>query len=349
MNKSDKLFSTIFNNFPTGVAYTNHTDGKIIDCNESWLELYGFTSKDEVLGKSMAELNLLFEESQRDLLVKLVIQSTKSQFFERPVKKKNGQRFWVSTSVISTFVDSLPVLVFATIDITKRKDAEEALAKLNDVLEQKYLEKNEELIKSDWGLKMAQEISHTGNWEYDLITHNSDWSDETYRIFGFEVGGVAPTLENYLATIHPEDIEYVRVSIDDSFKTFIPAHFIHRSYRKDGTLIYIYAESRFRFDADGKPASIYGIMQNITDTKLYEEMLTSKNKSLLEIASLQSHQVRKPIAQILGLLSLLDMENLGSEANKEVLQKLKETAKACDEVIYEISEKTKEIERMKNV
>jgi DNA-binding NtrC family response regulator len=77
-----------------------------------------------------------------------------------------------------------------------------------------------------------------------------------------------------------------------------------------------------------------------------DEKLRLQNEKLFEIAFLQSHQVRGPIASVLGLLKLFNTENPFDPMNTEVIRKLQTTTVAFDGIIHRIIEKTTEIQRM---
>jgi len=73
------------------------------------------------------------------------------------------------------------------------------------------------------------------------------------------------------------------------------------------------------------------------------EKLKQQNKKLAEIAFLQSHQVRAPVASMLGLFKLFNFENANDPLNSEVLKKLQNITVEFDKMIREIVEKTVEI------
>ncbi len=346
MTNSNELFSLLFDNLPTASAYSNMVDGKLINCNESWLDLYGFDNKEEVIGKSVLELNLLVIEGQREQIVKMIMDHSVIKNIERPIRTKRGKNICVSTSGLALKFNDVDVLLFVTIDITKRKEVEQALENLNKELELKIIERTAELSKQEWGMRRAQEISHLGNWEVDFLTYQSSWSDEMYKIFGYEKSEVEPTLRNYLSYVHPEDITMVTQIINSSMKTYQDTSFFHRSFHKDKTILHLYTEGRFLFNEKGNVNSVYGITQDITNTKLNEAKLIHQYKSLSDINAMRSHLVRKPIAQILGLINVLDVENFANPKNAEVLAKLKLTASAYDYAIHNISLKTEGIDKM---
>ena len=78
--------------------------------------------------------------------------------------------------------------------------------------------------------------------------------------------------------------------------------------------------------------------------RIINEELKLQNIKLREIAFLQSHQVRVPIVQILGLFSLFQFDKPEDPINGQILGMLKLIANSLDEVILEIVQKTSEIE-----
>jgi DNA-binding NtrC family response regulator len=83
--------------------------------------------------------------------------------------------------------------------------------------------------------------------------------------------------------------------------------------------------------------------ENRIAKRIADQKLKLLNEKLFEIAFLQSHQVRVPVTQIIGLFSLFNFENPSDPINAEVLNKLKESAESLDNIIREIVKKTNEI------
>lgn len=61
-----------------------------------------------------------------------------------------------------------------------------------------------------------------------------------------------------------------------------------------------------------------------------------------EVAWIQSHEMRRPIANILGLISLFDMQNLSEPFNAEILDKMLVVAQDLDAVIHKVVKKANE-------
>lgn len=115
---------------------------------------------------------------------------------------------------------------------------------------------------------------------------------------------------------------------------------------KNGNVIKAIISSKIIFDENGAPKIIEGTIHDITQRKNAEEMLTLKNEKLIEVAFLQSHIVRRPVANVLGILHLINKDNPADPMNLELIPKLEQVSKDLDDVIRQIVEKTKEIEDM---
>jgi light-regulated signal transduction histidine kinase (bacteriophytochrome) len=74
-----------------------------------------------------------------------------------------------------------------------------------------------------------------------------------------------------------------------------------------------------------------------------DALLKLRNEKLFEIAYLQSHEVRRPVATILGLITLLDMDNPGDPVNKELIPKFQILGQELGLAMNQIIVKTNEI------
>jgi PAS domain S-box-containing protein len=95
-------------------------------------------------------------------------------------------------------------------------------------------------------------------------------------------------------------------------------------------------------DAKGNVKNYIAIERDITERMNYLTAIEQQNKQLREIAWVQSHKVRAPLASILGLTDLL-IEDPNGPHSKETLEMLKKSAEKLDNVIHEIVEKTDDV------
>jgi PAS domain S-box-containing protein len=80
--------------------------------------------------------------------------------------------------------------------------------------------------------------------------------------------------------------------------------------------------------------------KDITEEKEYLTQIEDRNKLLTDIAWVQAHKIRGPVANILGLSKLFNYDNIADPINKDILQKLRDTVNDLDIVIKEVVQKT---------
>src|SRR5580693_9091297 len=86
------------------------------------------------------------------------------------------------------------------------RQSEQQLRKARDELETKVAERTAELQRSEAYLTEAQRLSHTGSWAcVPAIGKHTYWSEEIFRITGFDPAGGPPRIEEFERRIHPDD------------------------------------------------------------------------------------------------------------------------------------------------
>lgn len=139
-------------------------------------------------------------------------------------------------------------------DITEREEAQEVLR------------------RSERNLALAQRVSHTGSWEVLLDPavadekRNLHWSDEQFRIFGFEPGAVVPTDRLFHELVHPEDRERVQAAFAACLESNAPYNIEHRIRWPDGTEREVHEQAEFQRDPEtGALLRIVGSSQDVTE------------------------------------------------------------------------------------
>jgi PAS domain S-box-containing protein len=205
--------------------------------------------------------------------------------------------------------ESLKAIVTNFKDVTEKKQAEEKLGI--------------SLSRS----KHAQEIASVGHWELDFRTYKSSWSDEAFRIYGVEPGTTEGSYEFFLKHVHPDDLEKVKAITGAAMQNFKSFSFTHRIIRGDGEIRYIKASGEFELDKNNKPISLFGVAMDITQLKEKEAKLKQVNHELETFIYKSSHDLRGPIASILGLINvagfdikdekpMMYLKNIGALAEK---------------------------------
>ena len=122
-------------------------------------------------------------------------------------------------------------------------------------------------------LANAQRIARLGNWEWDIESGETYWSDETYHLFGYAPGAVVPSLEAFLAQVHPEDQECIRKRVFNPLKLENPVSTIYRLVRADGSERVVQEHAEVHVDGSGNVTRVSGTVQDITERKHAEEKI----------------------------------------------------------------------------
>ena len=107
----------------------------------------------------------------------------------------------------------------------------------------------------------------------------------------------------------------------------------------------LYVEARLVLLSNYEEPLIYCSFVDITERKLAEARLREQNRSLSEIAFLQSHQVRQPVAQIMGLINLLKGYDVTDPAYMDIIGMIHNASSSFDDIIKKIVLKTHQISR----
>ena len=134
----------------------------------------------------------------------------------------------------------------------------------------------------------AQRIAHVGSTEWDIVTSTLTWSDEFYRILGYQPQEVEPGYPQLLDRVHPNDRKMVEENIAHSLSTGEPFAFDYRIIRPDGALRMAHGEGNIVHDEDGQPVRLMGTAQDITERMQIEHALRqseARTRSIIEAAN----------------------------------------------------------------
>ena len=222
---------------------------------------------------------------------------------------------------------------------------------------QRIKETDAALQKSERSLKIAQAMAHIGHWEMDIGKGEFRWSDETYRILGYEPAMLNPGYDTFIQAIHPEDRARVASHIkaagagnrfDIEFKIVLPDARV-RVLHGIGEVICSGVDTQpqtFGTIQDITPqkrSELLGVIQDITDRKEMEWKLEQEahtdpltgcanRRYFLELAERELARAQRYTEQVSVLMLDLDHfkainDKHGHQAGDLVLQKFVQVCK----------------------
>ena len=130
----------------------------------------------------------------------------------------------------------------------------------------------------------AQRLSHTGSWAWNLRTGTQFWSEEIYRIYGYNPHEVGPTWEQFLKRVHPEDRPQIeqRAKMEATGREWTDSHGDFRIVLPDGTIKYLHSVAHPVRDGSGETAEIIGTVMDVTEHELLTQELRRREAYLAE-------------------------------------------------------------------
>ena len=124
LRRSEEQYRSLFQNAQVGMFRTRTSDGKVIDCNETGVQILGYSSLDEVMVEYIASEHYV-DPRVRQQMIDLLSKDGSISGFQAQITQRDGTPIWVEFS--TTHFPDEGYLESVVIDITERKKAEDAL------------------------------------------------------------------------------------------------------------------------------------------------------------------------------------------------------------------------------
>lgn len=147
----------------------------------------------------------------------------------------------------------------------KKSTAELEIFKNN--LEALVTTRAEELEAEQYKLNQAQEISHIGSYRWDTGEDKTTWSDELFRITGYEPQAFEPTYEKYVDCIHPEDRENFTSLTQQVLKDKGPYSAEYRLLLPDGKVRHVLEKGEVKLGDENNLSLLVGVIHDVTERK----------------------------------------------------------------------------------
>jgi PAS domain S-box-containing protein len=328
--ESERKFSIIFDRAPFAISLARLPEGLIVDINEAWLKMYGF-SRQEVVGRTSLELGINRDPEARTRLFAELQERGFARDLEMTFFTKSGDARFISCNIDVVVVGREKYLLATMHDVTENRRAEQ------------------ERRRAEAYLREGQRLSHTGSWAWNVATGDLFWSEEHYRIFGLDPEKFTLTIEGARQFIHPDD----QLSSIQTFETAISEnnHFEYdfRIVRADGEIRYVHSLAHPVFDESGKLIEYVGTIMDTTERKLDEQALRHAHAELAhasrvltvgELTSSIAHELNQPLGAIVtngnASLRLLSRETADVEGTREAIDCMISDAMRASEVIKRI-------------
>lgn len=288
--------------------------------------IYISSAVERLLGYSPSELQLTrlsalyYPEDKKEIERELSkLSKETSVTFTYRLCDKTGSYSWFET-VAKCLYDNkgmLSEIHGSSRDVTLRKENEERIQKSENMLNE------------------TQHIAHIGSWEWDFTRNTLNWSDEHYRLYGFEPGmDLVYDIVRKTAVMGEAGIreKVLKESVEQKKK----CDFVHCILVNDQPR-YMHVIAEPVLNEKGEVILLRGTSQDVTVQKQTERELEKTNTELMQFASVASHDLKEPLRKILTFSSLLEAQALNPKGQDQYyLEKISESAQRMQNLINDL-------------
>jgi PAS domain S-box-containing protein len=326
LSKSEERFRLVVESVANAIVMVGPV-GRIEMVNIQAERIFGY-SRTELLGRPV---EILLPERYR-----LHHPGLRQAFFADPqarpmgagrelyARRKDGSEFAVEIGLSPIETDDGKMVLAAIVDITERKHAEQNLFDAQHRTKETLaaLRKSEELLKH------AQHLAHMGSDIRNLRTGETEWSDETFRIFGVSRETYIPSAESFLQLVHPDDRALVLATREQIGRGICPEPFEYRVVRPDGVIRQIHRENELIRDAAGDLLYLTGTIHDVTERRRTEAQLrqAQKMEAIGNLTGGMAHDFNNLLGILVGNLDLVRARLEGDAELDEIVGEALEAA-----------------------
>jgi PAS domain S-box-containing protein len=193
----------------------------------------------------------------------------------------------------------------------------------------------EKLKRSEASLSEAQRLTHCGSWSWNVSTRDGFWSQEMFRILGYDPATTKPSLAHVLARVHPEDRpmmeQVVKVEMT-GLETDLPSDY--RIVLPDGTIKQLHAIAHPVTNESGEVVEVIGTSMDVTEQRFARAALESAFEAIKCLKD-RLHDENLELREQIDQVSMFEEIVGSSPALKAVLDSLRIVAPADSTVLIE--------------
>jgi PAS domain S-box-containing protein len=247
------LLARAVRNSPFGIVLSDLNDGAILDVNEGFSRLTGY-SREEAIGSSAVALGLWVDPAHRAEVVATLREQRRIHDLEALIRTKAGdtRHFVASLEVVD--LDGRECAIFQFADLTSQRRAEAAKSTAEA--------QHQALVEQIPAVVYTESLGDTGTYTYI--------SPQVEAIFGFSPAEILTQPGASIERIHPDDRDRVQREGERTSATGEPFRLEYRLQARDGRWVHVRDEAVLIRDASGNPLYWQGILVDVTEQRQAE-------------------------------------------------------------------------------
>lgn len=196
----------------------------------------------------------------------------------------------------------------------------------------------ERLLISNERYRYVTLATNDATYDWNILSGSLYWGDGAGKLFGYTERKTK--LSDWESRVHPEEREHLNNSLEVALNNpqVTSWHEEYRYKKADGTYALVIEDGYILRNEHKQPIRMVGALKDITKLKENANQILKQNKRLQEIATINSHHIRKPLANVLGIINIL--KSAEEDSMEELLRMLEESGAELDKIVRKIAKKT---------
>jgi PAS domain S-box-containing protein len=342
LRESEEKYRSLFNSAQVGLYWSRISDGKFLECNDTFAKLFGYDTREECLADYIA-LEHYVDLNTRNEMLEEIRDNKEVKNYEIHVTKRDGTPIWLSIS--ARMFEKENRIEGAAIDITEQKIAE---GKLKES-EEKY--------------RTILEGIKEGYFEVDLYGNFEFFNNSLCEIVGYSKNELLSM--NYENLCDEENKRFIFQTYNNLYKEGKGSTlFDFVQIKKNGERVYEESSIYLKFNSQGEIIGFKGLIRDISERKkgeilkrkftkqlekevqyrtkelndasekqkLYLDQIVKSSRFKTEFLATMSHELRTPLNAIIGFTDLL-LEGVFGKLNEEQLEYIKDIDESSNHLL----------------
>ena len=171
-------------------------------------------------------------------------------------------------------------------------------------------------------LNMSEALSGVGHWRAQMPSGRIFWSDEVYEIYGVSRADFNPQYDEAMSFFAPDDGVRLNAAIGQTLAGHGPYELELDFTRKDGSPRRVISKGACAMDADGEPALLYGVFQDVTEQRAALQAAEDAAATKSDFLANMSHELRTPLTSIVGFTDLAMAQTDVAATTRDYLRRI---------------------------
>ncbi len=194
--------------------------------------------------------------------------------------------------------------------------------------------------------ELLAQVTQDCIYYWDMVADHVTRNHGPSTLFGYDEADIPDKRSWWDDRVHPDDV----VPMLQQFEAVIRNNEVQwdAEYRfrcANGEYKHVHDRGHVIYNEKRQAVRMIGAVQDVTEKQQYVQRLRQQNEVLQDIAHINSHEIRRPVSSILGIMSMFDLDKNEPALNNRLLGLLRQSTAELDGLLHQIQHKLKKLSK----